>query len=176
MRNCYVQTVGNESTLGIRYYPDGIPNQPGAILVIEDNTVRAIAGGNGALFLDSHPLEMVHDVVVRRNLLSGGGYTVYGGSNATNSSSNVKFYDNVWGIDLYPSGGYWGAVAYYRKGPGNLWSNNTFPNGTFVSPGDEMNRTLLSTCLDASGCSAGAFVVTQGVLQTFGMSIIKGCR
>ena len=77
-------------------------------------------------------------VVIRDNYLAGGGWTFYGGFNGNGhgepSSKNMSVTGNVFGTDYYPQSGYFGAVAYWDYGRGNMWSNNTFSDGRPLVP------------------------------------------
>lgn len=77
------------------------------------------------------------DVLVADSYLSGGGWTVYGGAHHTGrkpgSTRGVVFRGNVFGREIFPKGGNFGAVTGYdAAGPGNAWSGNRFSDGAPV--------------------------------------------
>jgi len=49
--------------------------------------------------------------VIDRNLLSGGGYTVYCGTGDGGVASNVTYTDNIISREFFPKGGYWGPAT-----------------------------------------------------------------
>ncbi|WP_134765944.1 hypothetical protein [Nocardioides sp. 1609] len=64
------------------------------------------------------------DNVVRRNLLAGGGYCVYGGAGDT-ATRNIKFIRNRFSRRYHSRCGYYGVVASFdRNDPGNVWREN----------------------------------------------------
>lgn len=80
----------------------------------------------------------IKNVVIDRNLMAGGGYSFYGGwggDMAKNPVSNISVTNNVWSKKYFPNGGSYGPVAYFNpNGPGMVWSNNTWTDGTPVKP------------------------------------------
>ncbi len=72
------------------------------------------------------------DFVIDSNYLAGGGYTFYGGAGSFGHSTDITFTNNVFGRDFWPESGYWGPVAYWDGGVGNVWSNNRFDNGELI--------------------------------------------
>jgi hypothetical protein len=80
----------------------------------------------------------IKNVVIDRNLMAGGGYSFYGGwggDMAKNPVSNISVTNNVWSKKFFPNGGSYGPVAYFNPdGPGMVWSNNTWTDGTPVKP------------------------------------------
>lgn len=70
--------------------------------------------------------------VIEGNLLSGGGYTLYGGeSNAT----GIQVKNNRFARNYYANGGRWGPVTdFYSRNSGNVWSGNIWDDtGAAVS-------------------------------------------
>jgi hypothetical protein len=72
------------------------------------------------------------DSTIDDNLLAGGGYSVYGGSN---NATGIKITNNRFTRLYYPKGGYWGhGTAFARSGNGNVWSGNIWDDtGSTVS-------------------------------------------
>lgn len=72
---------------------------------------------------------------VRKNLIGGGGYTLYGGAKSGKPNPyKIKIIGNRFTRHLYPKGGYYGPVtAYYPHGQGNVWKDNVW---------DDTNQSL----------------------------------
>jgi len=86
-------------------------------------------------------LNLVGDRVrVEDNYLAGGGWVIYGGANANGHGGGptrqVIVRGNVFGREVFPKAGYFGAVAYWDKsvGTGNLWERNRYSDGKPVTP------------------------------------------
>ena len=83
---------------------------------------------------------------VRNNLIDGnlfvggsGGYCAYGGSTAgkpfSSGTRDIRFTNNVW--ERYEHGrcGWWGPITSFdSNAPGNVWSNNTWDDGSPLAP------------------------------------------
>ena len=63
-------------------------------------------------------------VLIRDNLLGGGGYTVYG----DDAARGITVTGNAFSTRYFAKGGYWGPVAYW-SGVGNVWSGNYWLDG-----------------------------------------------
>ncbi|GAA2813249.1 hypothetical protein [Streptomyces showdoensis] len=107
-------------------------------LIIRHNTlINATPVDQGAsaavgLFADAAP---VTHTVVDDNWLAGGAYALYAGGK---DSSGIEVTDNVFSPEIYPSGGRYGAVAYWNAaGQGNIWRGNRMADGTPVVPAPE---------------------------------------
>jgi hypothetical protein len=70
--------------------------------------------------------------LVQGNLLNGGGYCLYAGSDTDIKASNVRIIGNTFGTELRPKCGGYGAATAYYNGNGNQWSGNVWQNGTVV--------------------------------------------
>ncbi|QXJ21540.1 hypothetical protein AGRA3207_002401 [Actinomadura graeca] len=77
-----------------------------------------------------------HDVTIDGNLLSGGGYALYGGKGRFGRSTNIKITRNVFSRAMFKKSGYFGPVtAFERSGTGNVWSGNIWAEtGKAVQP------------------------------------------
>jgi hypothetical protein len=64
--------------------------------------------------------------VIEDNLLAGGGYAIYGGTNKGKPAAyNITIRGNVISRIFYPNGGYYGQIAHFnRAGRGAIWSGN----------------------------------------------------
>jgi hypothetical protein len=67
-----------------------------------------------------------HNVTVTGNLLAGGAYAFYGGGTA---ASAISVTSNVFSTQVAPKSGFYGPVAYWQSGNGNVWSGNTWADG-----------------------------------------------
>ncbi|NUP76484.1 MAG: hypothetical protein HOV96_02920 [Nonomuraea sp.] len=111
------------------------PPAPGTELIIRHNTVINTLDQTGAIAL-FQDFGVVKDVTVERNLLAGGGWSLYAGAGVKGTSSNIKVIDNVFSRKVWPKGGSAGPVSYWDKdGPGNRWHGNTWETGETVTPG-----------------------------------------
>ncbi len=65
---------------------------------------------------------------ITRNLVAGGGYTVYAGANPGKESgaTDIVVSDNRFASIYFPRGGYWGPATAYEPNPGNVWSGNVW--------------------------------------------------
>jgi hypothetical protein len=94
--------------------------------VIRHNTVllNEVAGATGAISVFEGD-----DILVERNMVAGGGYTIYPGGEA---STGIRFLDNCFSTKFYPGKaqtGYYGAW-YPSKNPSDLVrSGNTWCDG-----------------------------------------------
>lgn len=72
---------------------------------------------------------------IEGNYLTGGGYTIYGGSRDNGHGSQpargVVVVDNIFGRDFFPRSGRFGPLAYWEamQGLGNVWQNNHYADG-----------------------------------------------
>jgi hypothetical protein len=94
--------VGNRLDAGTE------PNMTGALVLLGD-------------------FSQIRDVLVQGNLLEGGGYGIYGGSEPSKPfpyASSTRILQNVISTRYFDTGGYWGPATAYRSGNGNEWSGN----------------------------------------------------
>ncbi|MGH3204741.1 MAG: hypothetical protein ACRDP5_22230 [Streptosporangiaceae bacterium] len=111
-------------------------------LTIYGNTVFNNLGQTDDISLNaSRPGQNVANKIVVDNLLAGGGYSIYGGNDRNDPTSNIVIEDNDFGQLYYPRGGHYGPVAYFDPtGSGNVWSGNVWsgtnlPGKVAVLPG-----------------------------------------
>ncbi|MFJ2823264.1 hypothetical protein ACIO7M_19420 [Streptomyces toxytricini] len=104
-------------------------------LVVRHNTllnpVPVDRGATAAvgLFADTGT---VSSVVVDRNWLAGGAYTLYGGGPG---ATGIEVTDNVFSTQYHPHGGAYGQVAAWNAGgAGNVWRGNRTSGGKPVVP------------------------------------------
>ncbi|ATB35907.1 hypothetical protein CYFUS_001321 [Cystobacter fuscus] len=83
----------------------------------------------------------VENNLVENNYFPGttGGFCAYGGSSRgkpySDSTNNIRFIGNVFGRGSSGRCGYYGAITSFDTSePGNVWSNNTWEDGTVLPP------------------------------------------
>lgn len=104
-------------------------------------------GGCSADLTGYGDFAIVEKNTIDKNLFAAttGGYCTYGGSSKgkpfSDGVNNVKFTNNVWQRGQRKSDkgtfvcGYYGAVTSFDSAaPGNVWTNNTFDDGTALDP------------------------------------------
>lgn len=72
---------------------------------------------------------------ITRNLVAGGGYTIYAGANPGKESgaTDIVVADNRFASIYFERSGYWGPATAYEQNAGNVWSGNVWDtNGTPV--------------------------------------------
>jgi cell division septation protein DedD len=98
--------------------------------LINESPIDKGASASVGLFADDGP---VQNTTVDNNWIAGGAYALYGGNTG---SSNIKITNNIFSTQIFPNCGYYGPVAYwFPSGSGNIFSGNTFADGTPVTPG-----------------------------------------
>jgi hypothetical protein len=109
-------------------------------LTIEHNTMLNPNGQTSVLSLFTE-FGSNHSILVRDNLLAGGGYTCYCGDGASDNSGkpapadNVSFMDNVFWRLYFPNVGEFAPGRAYNPAGGGRWTGNVFMDA---------NRTLTS--------------------------------
>lgn len=69
-------------------------------------------------------------IAVRDNLISGGGWSLYGGKDNNGKgggATDIEVTGNTFARDLYPKAGHFGPVAYWDTR--NIWRDNRFDDG-----------------------------------------------
>jgi hypothetical protein len=134
-------SIGNDSSLTDSYVHD-LDNSPGQHNdgINADGRQRSSIIHNTILNSNSQTSAVTigntndpSDLLVKDNLLAGGGYTVYAGLGA-GAGHGIIFQNNIFSRQYFPNSGYYGTVAYWQSGNGNVWSGNTFDNGEAVNP------------------------------------------
>ena len=97
-----------------------------AALTIKDNTIFNSLNQTDAINLDSGSAGVpVANKTIENNFLAGGGYSIYGGTALSNTTSNIVIEGNRFGQNYYPLSGLYGPAAYYSStSTGNAWSGN----------------------------------------------------
>jgi hypothetical protein len=134
IRDNYIHSMGfwaGDHTNGI------MANQCIGRIVIRHNTVFQQLGQTSAIGLYEDFGSRMHDATVENNLVAGGGYSIYGGSQPGGPLPyNVKIINNRFSKKFWSKGGYWGPVAAFDSHlPGNEWTGNVWDeNNAKVAP------------------------------------------
>lgn len=132
----FTDTTGRAHESGIRM---------GSNAVIRGNTIACDApdvapdAGCSAALTGYGDFAAVRNNTIDGNLFIGGsgGYCAYGGSTAgkpfSSGTRDIRFTNNVWQRGPTGNCGFWGPITSFDlKAPGNVWSNNTWTDGTPV--------------------------------------------
>ena len=85
-------------------HADGFESDGGGSYVFRHNTIRNPNKQTSAILLSTND-GGIRDVVIDRNLLSGGGYTVYCGTTDGGVASDVTYTNNIISREFFPKGG-----------------------------------------------------------------------
>lgn len=106
----------------------------GALMTIRHNTIFNPQSQTDAIMLANDDGAQ-RNRTITNNLLGGGGYTFYGAGGPSGVATGIVVQNNVFTKRFYPNGGFWGPVAYWKTGGGNVWSGNTWlETGQPVTP------------------------------------------
>jgi hypothetical protein len=103
---------------------DGI-DATGPVKIIH-NKILVKTGQTSAIMLSGYGSTTDSNVLVKNNLLGGGGFSFYGG--APDTARGHEVVDNRFTTRFFPRSGYYGPVAYWRSA-GNTWKNNRWADG-----------------------------------------------
>jgi hypothetical protein len=135
VQNSYIHDLSNTGSQHLEDFNS--TGNSGFRLVINHNTLFNRQSQTAAVYLgaDFSPSQ---NVAVSNNLLAGGGYTVYGGGLGVGSQADpmdITVTGNVFSSLYFANGGYWGPVAYFDAGNGDVWSGNVWDgSGAVVNP------------------------------------------
>ncbi|MET0933484.1 MAG: DUF4082 domain-containing protein [Mycetocola sp.] len=134
----FTDTTGRAHESGIRM---------GSNAVIRHNTIACDApdvapdAGCSAALTGYGDFWAVKNNTIDGNLFvaGSGGYCTYGGSTAgkpySSETRDIRFTNNVWERGESGQCGFWGPITSFdSNAPGNVWSNNTYDDGTVVRP------------------------------------------
>lgn len=120
----YFHDFGDTGT-GPHYEAMQFEQGNGTLMTVQDNTVLQSHSQTAAIILsDDSPSGVENNRVINHNLLAGGGYTFYGAGKSSTPSTNITFTNNDFSRLYFPQAGYYGPVAYWTVGNGNVWSGN----------------------------------------------------
>ncbi|MFC6079688.1 right-handed parallel beta-helix repeat-containing protein [Sphaerisporangium aureirubrum] len=113
---------------------NGSPRK-GMSLTIRHNTILNQLSQTSAISL-YQDFSRAHDVLIERNLLGGGGYTVYGGEGKFGTPTGIRILNNTFTRRLFDKGGFWGPLTYFTtEGRGNRFEGNVWEeSGEPVAP------------------------------------------
>ena len=130
----YFHDIG-ASTSDNHYQDIQLEPGDGRRMTIQDNTFLNQNNQTAAIILSDDSPGTETNRVINHNLLAGGGYTFYASGHSSTPSTNITFTNNSFSRLYYPNSGYFGPVAYWTSGNGNVWSGNIWDNnGTAVAP------------------------------------------
>ena len=131
----YFHDFGDTGT-GPHYEAIQFEQGNGTLMTVRDNTFLNPNGQTASIILsDDEPSGVENNRVITHNLLAGGGYTFYGAGKSSTPSTNITFTNNSFSRLYHRNSGYYGPVAYWTSGNGNIWSGNIWDNtGSRVRP------------------------------------------
>ena len=111
---------------------DGIQSLGTTGLTISHNTIIVKGAATSAVILSTGSASDMRNVAIKRNLLAGGAYTVYGGYQAGTDSlskvSDISITDNRFSTVIYPRSGAYGPLTSVDAPvihTGNTWADGT---------------------------------------------------
>jgi hypothetical protein len=140
--------IANGGLIEQNYFHDFVSSAPGDhyediqleagdgdVMTIQDNTFFNQNSQTAAIIMSVDGGGTETNRIINHNLLAGGGYCFYGGSYGGDPATNITFTNNNFSSLYYPNCGYYGTVAYWTSGHGNVWSGNLRDNnGASVAP------------------------------------------
>jgi len=108
---------------------DGFQSDGGRNITLRHNTIRNPCEQTSAILMSTNT-SPIDQVVIDHNLVSGGGYTIYCGTDSGGVATHATYTNNVTSREFFPKGGYWGPSTSCEnvevKG-GNVWDGNYVP-------------------------------------------------
>jgi hypothetical protein len=102
---------------------DGFQSDGGRHIVFRHNTIRNPNAQTSAILLSTNTAP-IDDVVIDQNLMSGGGYTAYCGTDAGGAAGHVTYTRNVVSREFFRHGGRFGETSWcdrVESARGNAW-------------------------------------------------------
>ena len=115
---------------GSSAHADGFQSDGGGNYVFRHNTIRNPNEQTSAILMSTNT-SPISNVVIDHNLMSGGGYTVYCGTDEGGMTPNLTYTNNVISREFFPKGGYWGATTWCDRA---ARSGNNVLDGNYVPP------------------------------------------
>ena len=108
---------------------DGFQSDGGDGIELTHNTIRNPCGQTSAILMSSNT-SPIRNITINRNLMAGGGWTLYcGGDNDPNRITTEQVQGNRFSRIYWPGAGYYGAAAHCEPGyidnggGGNVWDD-----------------------------------------------------
>jgi hypothetical protein len=95
---------------GSSAHADGFQSDGGGDYVFRHNTIRNPNAQTSAILMSTNT-GAISDVVIEKNLMSGGGYTVYCGTTDGGVAARLTYAGNVISHEFFPNGGHWGPAT-----------------------------------------------------------------
>jgi hypothetical protein len=114
---------------GSSAHADGFQSDGGDHIVFRHNTIRNPNDQTSAILLSTNT-DSISDVVIDNNLMSGGGYTVYCGTDSGGVAANTRYVNNVISREFFPKGGFFGTTVACDDvdvHSGNIWDGAVKP-------------------------------------------------
>ena len=134
---------------GSSAHADGFQSDGGGNYVFRHNTIRNPNEQTSAILMSTNT-SPISNVVIDHNLMSGGGYTVYCGTDEGGMTPNLTYTNNVISREFFPRGGYWGATTWCDRA---ARSGNNVLDGNYVPP---PGTVLPGSSSPGAGASPGA--------------------
>src|SRR3954470_19108890 len=99
---------------GSSAHADGFQSDGGGNFIFRHNTIRNPNGQTSAILMSTNTAP-IDRVVIDNNLMSGGGYTVYCGTDEGGVATHTTYTNNVISKEFFPKGGYYGATTKCDK-------------------------------------------------------------
>lgn len=116
---------------------DGFQSDRGENITIRHNTIRNPCSQTSAILMSTNT-DAIDQVVIDNNLVSGGGYTIYCGTDSRGVATHETYTNNVTSREFFPNGGYWGpstSCEHVAVSGGNVWDGNYIPPSLSPIPG-----------------------------------------
>ena len=111
---------------------DGIQSLGTTALTLTHNTIIVKGAATSAVILSTGSASNMRNIAIKRNLMAGGAYTVYGGyqkgTDALSKVSNISITENRFSTVIYPRSGAYGPLTSVDTPvvhTGNIWADGT---------------------------------------------------
>jgi hypothetical protein len=111
---------------GSSAHADGFQSGGGSNYVFRHNTIRNPNSQTSAILMSTNT-GAIDNVVIDDNLMSGGGYTVYCGTDDGGVATHARYTNNVISREFFPNGGGYGPTTWCNRVDtafGNVWDGN----------------------------------------------------
>lgn len=114
---------------GSSAHADGFQSDGGSNITLRHNTIRNPNSQTSAILMSTNTAP-IDDVVIGDNLMSGGGYTVYCGTDEGGVATNATYTNNRISREFFPNGGRWAPTTWCDRvavNSGNGWDRGMPP-------------------------------------------------